>query len=381
MSMEISEDRDERATVASAPAVTAIDLQKICHYMSEWSPLPTVAAEGLPHIVLYANPAFCQLVGKQKAALIGHPFAEAVPERDENGCIALLDRVYRTGKTETLAEQGHFTTLSSPVYWSYSVWAVLDPEEHSAGVIIQVTDSTKTTLFRQQVTSMNQALLLSSVRQHELTEKAEALREQAEELSRRLQHAMQETHHRIKNNLQVVSALAEIQLSSDGVTVPMSAMQRIATHTQALADLHDLLTQQARGSASGDTLDTKTSLDRLMVLLQTSVGMRRIHSYISEVPLSIDRGSSLSLLVSELVSNAYKHGAGDINVTLTQEGEEARLSVSDRGSGFPADFDPHVAAHTGLEIILTLAEHDLRGRIQFTNRPDGGACILVAFPC
>ena len=147
------------------------DLVGLCRYFSELSPQPMVAVEGTTHIVRHLNAAFARLVGRKREELIGRPFAEAVPEGEKNGCLSLLDRVYRTGTPEVLVEQEHCQT--TPVYWSYSVWAILGADEHPVGVIIQVTDATEMAIFRGQVTAMNAQLLISGTRQHELTETAE----------------------------------------------------------------------------------------------------------------------------------------------------------------------------------------------------------------
>jgi len=151
----------------------AFELPRLSRYFSELSPQPMVAVEGTTHSVRHANEAFARLAGKKRTELIGRPFAEVVPEGENNGCLALLDRVYRTGTPENLIEQEHSQT--PPAYWSYAVWAILGSDDHAAGVMIQVTDVTETAIFRRQATEMNEALVLSSVRQHELTEAAEKL--------------------------------------------------------------------------------------------------------------------------------------------------------------------------------------------------------------
>jgi len=150
-------------------------IRRLCRYLSERSPEPTVAVEGLTHVVIYVNPAFARFVGRERADLVGRTFAEAVPEGHKNGCLALLDRVFRTGVHERLAEQEHRHSLPGLVSWSYSVWAILGNDERPAGVMIQVTDATEVATFRQQVVGMNEALLVSAARQHELAAAAESL--------------------------------------------------------------------------------------------------------------------------------------------------------------------------------------------------------------
>jgi PAS domain S-box-containing protein len=147
------------------------DASEVSHSLMERSPVPMAELEGAGHIVRYVNPAFCQLVGKSKQALVGNPFAETVLEGD--GCLAAMDRVYHTEKTETYTESEH--PGSHPVYWSYAIWPVLGADQTPVGVMMQVTETTR---FHQPAGAMNEALVLSSVRQHELIEQAEKLNEQ-----------------------------------------------------------------------------------------------------------------------------------------------------------------------------------------------------------
>ena len=83
-------------------------------------------------------------------------------------------------------------------------------------------------------------------------------------LNVRLKRSIQETHHRVKNNLQIISALTELQLEEGVATVPASALKRVGQHTRSLAALHDLLTQQAKTDLKIDTVSTQTALDRLI---------------------------------------------------------------------------------------------------------------------
>ena len=132
---------------------------------------PIAVAEGPRHIVCYVNPAFCSLTGSNKKEMIGNPIADILPEGDKG--ILLLDRLYRTGKIEASPEQEDAN--SQPLYWSYEVWPILakptEGDRHKR-VMIQVSERTP---LDSRVKAMNEALLVSAVRQHELTEAAEAL--------------------------------------------------------------------------------------------------------------------------------------------------------------------------------------------------------------
>jgi two-component sensor histidine kinase len=199
-------------------------------------------------------------------------------------------------------------------------------------------------------------------------------------LNARLQRAIQETHHRVKNNLQVIAALTELYRADDRETVSTNALTRIGQHVRTLATLHDLLTQTAKTEADAETVSAQDIFGRLLPLIQMTLENRSLRSKCDAVPLPIHSGASLALLVSELVSNSVKHGTGDIAVALERQGECVHLTVADDGQGFPADFDPRRAANTGLELIESLARHDLQGTLEFANRSEGGACVAVVFP-
>lgn len=132
--------------------------------------MPVAAVDGIGHIVRYVNPAFCLLAGKLKKELLGKPFT-SMPGGDE--CLAMLDRVYRTGKAET--HMGQDGAAEHPFYWSYAMSPILGEGDHSLGIFIRVTEATS---FHQDCIAMNQALLIGSLRQHELTEQANGLNAQ-----------------------------------------------------------------------------------------------------------------------------------------------------------------------------------------------------------
>ena len=191
-------------------------------------------------------------------------------------------------------------------------------------------------------------------------------------LNERLLLTITESHHRIKNSLQVIAALIEMQRVEETETISPSAMHRLSHHVQAISTIHDLLTEQARAGATETSISAAAALNKLIPILQGMMSGQRLHAQVEEMPLSVKQASSLTLLVNELISNAVKHGGqGDIEISLTTGDGQARLEVQDSGKGFPDDFDPRKAANTGLDLIETLSRHDLRGNIAYLNRAFG----------
>jgi two-component system NtrC family sensor kinase len=161
MSRRLGAERDE-----SVPHL--VHAPSPCRAAAEGSPTPMAELDGATHVVRYANPAFCALWNKPKEDLVGSDFRSVGPAGDE--CSFLIGRVYRTGKPHT--HIGQPGSLIHPFYWSYALWPVLGPDNWILGVMIQVME---TAAFHQNAIAMNQALLIGSVRQHELTEAAELL--------------------------------------------------------------------------------------------------------------------------------------------------------------------------------------------------------------
>jgi two-component sensor histidine kinase len=238
---------------------------------------------------------------------------------------------------------------------------------------IHIVDLAEIKSLNVRLQQMNEALIVSGVELHEM-------KESTERLNARLRRAMQESHHRIKNNLQIISALVEIQMGDVGVSTSDDHLKRINQHIRALASLHDLLTHQAKADAPVDYLSTQALLGRLIPMLQETSGGRSIKAEVADVLLSTDKSVSLSLLVSECISNAIKHTQGDVEVTLRREGDRVRLDVCDHGGGFAADFDWKTAGHTGLDLIDSTVRHDLRGEVRYENRAEGGGRVAITFP-
>lgn len=247
--------------------------------------------------------------------------------------------------------------------------------ELSLALTQKVLDEPLVEMYRQ-----NQELLrtLEELRTQQ-EERLEHLRE-IEMLNERLKRSVRATHHRVKNNLQIISALVEIQLDIGATEVPVAVITRIGQHTRALAAIHDLLTEETTQDAGTEALSSRATMDRLIPLLQATTGGRPIHFQVDDFPLSIRKGASLALLVSEIISNAVKHARSDISLTLVAEGDLARLEVCDDGPGFPPAFDWMEAANTGLSLIDSTGRHDLHGTISYENRPEGGARVVVRFP-
>jgi signal transduction histidine kinase len=146
----------------------------------ECAPVPMVEVEGALHTVCFVNPAFCRLLQKTRDELTGKPFGEIV--RNGKACTAVLNRIYETGEFQTHVDVEH--TDENPTYWLYAMWPALGKDERPERVVIQMTKSAQP---HQGLAAVNEALLISGLRQHELRAQAEESRIQMEsEIATRL---------------------------------------------------------------------------------------------------------------------------------------------------------------------------------------------------
>ncbi len=269
------------AAELSNAVAAALDLPNLCRAVAEFSPMPMVGVEGVTHIVRYVNPAFCLLIGKPKEELIGDPFCNIAPAGEE--CLSLLSRVYRTGLAEI--HTGQDNNGSVPLYWSYAMWPVLATDRSSLGIMIQVTESNSS---HQGAVAMNQALLLSSVRQHELADAADILNTQLQaEISvrKRAQEALiasekltsagrmaATTAHEINNPLAAVTNLLFLTKNTDGLPAPARQYLEIADgELKRIAHITRQTLGFYRESAAPSTFYVASLLDSVIDLLQAKV--------------------------------------------------------------------------------------------------------------
>jgi two-component sensor histidine kinase len=208
---------------------------------------------------------------------------------------------------------------------------------------------------------------------------SKAAQMQIEELNIQLRDAMTEIHHRVKNNLQVIAAMLDIQMMEYEESLPISEARRLAEQIRTLSIVHDILTQQVQQDNPNANISVQSVFDRLLPNLAKAAGHDSFECRIADVPVSVKQATSLALIVAELISNALKHGLGWVEVTLEERDGGNVLEVCNDGDGFRADFDPLTSANTGLMLIDTLVRYDMRGTVAFENF-ERGARVRVSFP-
>ena len=192
---------------------------------------------------------------------------------------------------------------------------------------------------------------------------------------------IREIHHRVKNNLQTVSALLRLQarrIEDPGASAALNeAVRRIAS----IALVHETLSSSRDSSVAFDEV-----LDSLVShALELSPRMNELKIERSGKLGSLEPriATPLALVITELIHNALEHGLAEEGLTLgihvSSNGSELSVTISDDGVGFPEGFDISTSPNLGLQIVRTLTENELRGNLELIT-DDKETRAVLTFP-
>ena len=336
--------------------------QMVYHAVMEFSPWPMAEVEGAAHLVQAMNPAFCALLEKTQEEVLGKPLSVLFAEN--HATQKLLERVLATGEAATYVETA--STTPGPIYWSYTCWPVQAKDQVHVGLMIQVTESSKDD---QQTKDINEALLLSSIHQHELTEGADrrntrlradiderdeaatalnAITNELAEENRRKSEFLATLAHELRNPLApLVSGLEIIALPDcdPGTADQIHAM--MGRQLQHMVGLIDDLMDLSRVSR-GIVHIQKAHLDLRKVLTEAVETVRSRydtlhHTLVVELPehpLEVEGDASrLMQVFSNLLTNAAKFTdpSGTITLRAAEESGQVVVIVEDNGIGIAPD--------------------------------------------
>jgi two-component sensor histidine kinase len=362
------------------PATTLADLSSHCF---DHSPLPMVTVEGATDTVRYVNPAFCQLADQTSDELVGTPFCAMMPDTEE--CKALLDRIYRTGQPEIYTKLVSSDPDPEPVLSCYAMWPVM-ANEYAVGVAIQVIE---TAPLQERTLAMNEALMLGSLRLHEVTADVASLNAQLHaeivEREQRERDALMLTNevaHRVKNNLQITVALIALEAKSAAAPC-VGGYRAMQARIGAIAELYDLISRTGDGHAIAlDAYLEEIARTMSDSLLASTSGIKIA---VEAEALEIDplRAVPLGLLVNELGTNAIKHafpsGTGRILLRVKRDGDEIELTVADDGAGMKEKYLARNSEKHGSDYVAIFVRQ-IGGTIAVSSAKGTGTSVSVRFP-
>jgi two-component sensor histidine kinase len=190
---------------------------------------------------------------------------------------------------------------------------------------------------------------------------------------------MREIHHRVKNNLQIISSLLNMQQRALTDPAARTALNDTRQRITALAQIYRALYQ----GPDLKRVDLRPFLEELTALLLAgdSIGAGPVRTEVHADPLVIDpdRLAPLALFAVEAITNAQKHALGERGGVLTVDffvrGEEAELAIGDDGPGAPKGPVEGVG-----RTLMTAFARQLRGKLLFEQSSAGGLLVRLVFP-
>lgn len=182
---------------------------------------------------------------------------------------------------------------------------------------------------------------------------------------------LREIHHRLKNNLQVVSSLLDLQALRIEDPMIQALLRSNQSRISAIALVHEQLYQSSNLAAInlGEYVQNLSALLLRTYAIESQVILRTEIN--AAVEVSPERATPVGLILNELVTNALKHGlndqAGEIRVVLRLEpDQQILLSVSDTGQGFPLDWNLTESRSLGFQLITSLVQQ-IDGQLSITR--------------
>jgi PAS domain S-box-containing protein len=217
---------------------------------------------------------------------------------------------------------------------------------------------------------------------HEITDK-KIIEKQIRESLHEKEILLQEVHHRVKNNLQVISSILNLQSSYVKDPNTLNILRESQNRIKSMSFIHESL-YQTNDFSSIDFSDYILSLSKSLVhSYSINAGLVELKTDFDKVFLNLDQAIPCGLIVNELVSNALKYAfpknnKGVLSMHITESDNKVELSIKDDGVGMPEDFDFDQNDSLGLQLVFTLIEQ-LDGEVAFNTAPNQGTKYLITF--
>lgn len=242
-----------------------------------------------------------------------------------------------------------------------------------------IWDAYRVELLVMGVVLLTMALLISllfvNIRNRALT--AERLRHSLSEK----EILLKEIHHRVKNNLQVISSILSLQSASIADQQSLGYFKDCETRVQSMALVHEQLYQ----TESFERIHLPSYIGELVSSLYSAMTIAAAHvtitQDIADLSLHLDQAIPVGLVINELVSNAIKYAYGDgssgtIDIVVRRDEDRVTISVRDHGVGM--DASAKRTTSLGLQLVEALARQ-LHGTISFEATPPG-THVVFTFP-
>ena len=215
----------------------------------------------------------------------------------------------------------------------------------------------------------------------DITERKEA-EERLTDSLREKEALLREIHHRVKNNMQVISSILQLQTNYIQNAAALEVFKDCQGRIRTMALIHEKL-YRSKGLTQIDFKDYLESLTGLLLRSHTGRGIAvRCDLQIAAVTFDVDTAIPLGLIANEMISNCFKHAfagraSGLVRVSLqAQESGQLCLMVKDDGNGLPPDFSLEKVNSLGVKLVMMLSKQ-IRGKVTFSS--NNGTEFAVTF--
>lgn len=208
----------------------------------------------------------------------------------------------------------------------------------------------------------------------DITERKEA-EEKIKKSLREKEVLLAEIHHRVKNNLAVITGLLELQQYNTDSDEAKNILKESQLRINSIALIHEKLYQNENLSEISIDVYLKELIDIIIASIRTEETEVSISIESEPIHLTVSQAIPCGLILNELITNSYKHAfigkkSGKINISLKRTGDRLTLFFNDNGVGMPGELDFENPTSLGLTLIQTLARQ-LQGDCSFNESGDG----------
>jgi two-component sensor histidine kinase/CheY-like chemotaxis protein len=208
-------------------------------------------------------------------------------------------------------------------------------------------------------------------------------RDTLEELVSEKETLLREIHHRVKNNLQLISGLLDMTRMGTPDEATSTILTDLMLKIQTMAQIHTRLYESRQVGKICLSTQIQDLINGLSTIYSGKGHDIRCEIDSRDVFLPVDRAIPCGLAMNEILSNAYKHAfsgrkKGCIRISALQENGRICITVCDNGIGLPARFDINRTGGLGIQLIRTLVQHQLKGSV--TMKSGKGTAVRMEFP-